>query len=101
MHGFDFAGEGGLEEGVEGADDLEVLGAADFGFGATVDPVAPAAHDDDVEVGAFGAAINGHVLEFAGAGEDLLDAAEAAGVAVDEGVLAALDAEFVGALARI
>ena len=48
-HGFGLAGEGGLEEGVEGGDDLEVLGAAGFGFGAAVDPVAPAAHDDDVE----------------------------------------------------
>ena len=51
--GFVFAGEGGLEEGVEGADDLEVLGAAGFGFGAAGDPVAPAAHDDDVEERAF------------------------------------------------
>ena len=49
MHGFVLAGEGGLEEGVEGADDLEVLGAAGFGFGAAVDPVAAVAHDDDVE----------------------------------------------------
>ena len=39
--------------------------------------------------------------KLAGAGEDLLDTAEAVGVAVDEGVLAALDPEFVGALARI
>ena len=38
-----------MEEGVESADDLEGLGAAGFGFGAAGDPVAPAAHDDDVE----------------------------------------------------
>jgi len=38
-----------LEEGVEGADDLVVLGADGFGFGAAVDPVGPAAHDDGVE----------------------------------------------------
>ena len=101
MHRFGIAGDGGLEEGVEGADDLEVLGAAGFGFGAAADPVAPAAHDDDVEGWAFVASIDGHVLEFAGAGEDLFDAAESVGVAVDEGVLAAFDAEFVGALARI
>ena len=75
--------------------------AAGFGFGAAVDPVAPAAHDDDVEGWAFTASINGHVLKLAGTGEDLLDAAEAVGVAVDESVLAALDPEFVGALARI
>ena len=43
------AGEGRLEEGVEGADDLEALGTAGFGFGAAVDPGAPAAHDDCVE----------------------------------------------------
>ena len=101
MNWFSLAGEGGLEESVEGADDLEVLGAAGFGFGAAVDPVAPAAHDDDVEGRAFVASVDGHVLELAGAGEDLLDAAEAVGVAVDEGVLAAFDAEFVGALTRI
>ena len=101
VYAFGLAGEGGLEEGVEGADDLEVLRAAGFGFGAAGDPVAPAAHDDDVEGRAFVASVDGHVLKFAGAGEDLLDAAEAVGVAVDEGVLAALDAEFVGALARI
>lgn len=95
------AGEGGLEEGVEGADDLEVLGAAGFGFGAAVDPGAPTAHDDDVEGRAFGASVDGDALELAGAGEDFLDAAEAVGVAVDEGVFAAFDAEFVGALAGI
>ena len=38
-----------MEEGVEGADHLEVLRAAGFGFGAAVDPVGPAGHDDDVE----------------------------------------------------
>ena len=46
-----------MEEGVEGADDLEVLGAAGFGFGAALDPVAPAAHDDDVEGRAFAASV--------------------------------------------
>ena len=46
-----------MEEGVEGADDLEVLGAAGFGFGAAGDPVAPAAHDDDVEERAFVASV--------------------------------------------
>ena len=50
---------------------------------------------------AFVASVDGHVLEFAGAGQDLLGTAEAAGVAVDDGVLAALDPEFVGALARV
>ena len=48
-HRFGSAGEGGLEEGVEGADDLEVLGAAGVAFGAAVDPVGPAAYDDGVE----------------------------------------------------
>ena len=95
------AGEGGLEEGVEGADDLEVLGAAGFGFGAAVDPVAPAFHDDDIEGWASGAAVDGDACQFAGAGEDFLDAAESVGVAVDEGVFAALDAEFVGALTGV
>lgn len=90
-----------MEEGVEGADDLEVLGAAGFGFGSAVDPVGPAAHDDDVERRAFVAAVNGNAFEFAGAGEDFFHAAEAVGVAVDEGVFAAFDAEFVGALAGI
>ena len=61
------------------------LGAAGFGFGAAGDPVAPAAHDDDVEGWAFAASVNGHVLEFAGAGQNLFHAAEAAGVAEDEG----------------
>ena len=46
---FGLAGEGGLEEGVEGADDLEVSGTTGLGFGPAVDPVAPAAHDDHVE----------------------------------------------------
>lgn len=101
MHPFGLAGEGGLEEGVEGADDLEVLGAAGFGFGAAVDPVGPALHDNDVEGRAFVAAVDGDALELAGAGEDFFDAAEAVGVAVDEGVFAAFDAEFVGALAGI
>ena len=90
-----------MEEGVEGADDLEVLGAAGFGFGAAVDPVGPALHDNDVEGWAFVAAVDGDVLEFAGAGEDLFDATKAVGVAVDEGVFAAFDAEFVGALAGV
>ena len=90
-----------MEEGVEGADDLEVLGAAGFGFGAAVDPVAPALHDNDVERRAFVAAVDGDVFKLAGAGEDLFDATESVGVAVDEGVFAALDAEFVRALARI
>ena len=80
---------------------MEVLGAAGFGFGAAGDPVAPAAHDDDVEGWAFVASVDGYVFEFAGAGEDLFDATEAVGVAVDEGVFSALDAEFVGALAGI
>ena len=101
MDGFGLAGEGGLEEGVEGADDLEVLGAAGFGFGAAVDPVGPAAHDNDIKRRAFVAAVDGDVLEFTGAGEDFFDAAEAVGVAVDEGVFAAFDTEFVGALAGI
>ena len=57
VDGFGFAGEGGLGEGVEGADDLEVLGAAGFGFGAVVDPVAPPAHDDNVEGRAFVASV--------------------------------------------
>lgn len=90
-----------MEEGVEGADDLEVLGAAGFGFGAAVDPVGPALHDNDVERWAFVAAVDGDAFEFAGAGEDLFDAAKSVGVAVDEGVFAALDAEFVGALAGV
>ena len=54
---FGLAGEGGLEEGVEGADDLEVLGAAGFGLGAAGDPVAPALHDDDVKGRAFVASV--------------------------------------------
>lgn len=90
-----------MEEGVEGADDLEVLGAAGFGFGAAVDPVGPTLHDNDVEGRAFVAAVDGDALEVAGAGEDFFDAAEAVGVAVDEGVFAAFDTEFVGALAGI
>ena len=60
LDAFGLAGEGGLEEGIEGvesADDLEVLGAAGFGFGAAADPVAPAVHDDDVEGRAFVASV--------------------------------------------
>ena len=101
VYSFSLAGEGGLEEGVEGADDLEVLGAAGFGFGAAVDPVGPTLHHNDVKRRAFVAAVDGDALELAGAGEDFFDAAEAVGVAVDKGVFAALDAEFVGALAGV
>ena len=49
MQGFGVAEQGGSKEGVEGADDSEVLAAAGLGFGAAVGTVAPAAHDDDVE----------------------------------------------------
>lgn len=90
-----------MEEGVEGADDLEVLGTAGFGFGAAVDPVAPALHHNNVEGWAFVAAVDGDALEVAGAGEDFFDAAKTVGVAVDEGVFAAFDTEFVGALAGV
>ena len=71
------AGEGGLEEGVEGADDLEGLRAAGFGFGAAGDPVAPSAHDDGGEGRAYVAFVDGHVFEFAAARDDMLDTMKA------------------------
>ena len=48
MRHLGLAGEDGLEEDVEGADDLEVLGAAGFGFGAALDPVVRVAHAEHV-----------------------------------------------------
>ena len=71
-----------MEERVEGTDDLDVLRAAGFGFGAAVDSAVLAAHDDDVERRAFAAA-------------------KAVGVAAEEGIQAALDAESLGARAEI
>ena len=59
---FGLAGEGGLEAGVEGADDLEVLGAAGFGFGTAGDPVVPAAHDVDVEGRSFVASVTSSAM---------------------------------------
>ena len=66
---------------------MKVLGAAGFGIGAAIDRFAEALHDDDIVWRVFVASDDGTVFAFAEASEGLLDAARAAGGAVEEGVL--------------
>lgn len=51
-----------MEEGDEGADDSGHFGVAGFGFEASVDPVARAAHDERIERRALGAVVTLSVL---------------------------------------